>query len=251
MTENRLSRTTPNRPTVTRVVGYIRVSTEGQAEEGVSLEAQRAKLEAFAVAADLQLVAIREDAGVSAKTLARPALQAALADLREGRADALLVTKLDRLTRSVRDLGALLENYFASRFSLLSIADSVDTRTAGGRLVLNVLTSVAQWEREAIGERTRDALRHLKAQGVRIGGEALGWRRSEDVDEEGRKVWTVDAGELATADRIRELREAGLSLRAICATLAEEGRKTKRGGRWAPQTVSQVLERFNPAAQAA
>jgi site-specific DNA recombinase len=236
--------------TRTRAVGYIRVSTEGQAEEGVSLAAQRAKLEAFAIAADLELVAIREDAGVSAKTLARPGLQTALADLREGRAEALLVTKLDRLTRSVGDLGSLLERYFAARFSLLSIADSVDTRTAGGRLVLNVLTSVAQWEREAIGERTRDALRHLKAQGVRIGGEALGWRRGEDVDADGRKVWIADPAELATGARIRELRAAGASLRAICATLAAEGHRTKRGGRWAPQTVNQVLARSttNPPA---
>jgi DNA invertase Pin-like site-specific DNA recombinase len=252
MNESANERRSPaKRSGMTRVVGYIRVSTDGQAEEGVSLDAQRAKIEAFAIAADLELVAIREDAGVSAKTLARPGLQAALADLREGRADALLVTKLDRLTRSVRDLGALLENYFTGRFSLLSIADSVDTRTAGGRLVLNVLTSVAQWEREAIGERTRDALRHLKAQGVRIGGVALGWRRGEDLDDEGRRVWMPDVQEQATADRIRELREAGNSLRAICAALATEGRRTKRGGRWAPQTVSQVLERFNPAAQAA
>ncbi|WP_243338574.1 recombinase family protein [Anaeromyxobacter soli] len=229
-----------------RAVGYIRVSTDGQAEEGVSLEAQRAKLQAFAVASDLGLVAIREDAGVSAKTLARPGLQAALADLREGRADALLVTKLDRLTRSVRDLGSLVEAYFAARFSLLSIADSVDTRTAGGRLVLHVLASVSQWEREAIGERTRDALAHLKAKGVRIGGEALGWRRTTETDAEGRRVWTPDLQEQATAQRIRELRDAGRSLRHICVVLVAEGRPTKRGGRWQPQTVAQVLARHNP-----
>lgn len=229
-----------------RAVGYIRVSTEGQAEEGVSLDAQRAKLEAFAVATDLELMAIREDAGVSAKTLARPGLQAALADLREGRAEALLVTKLDRLTRSVRDLGSLLESYFARRFSLLSISDAVDTRTAGGRLVLHVLTSVAQWEREAIGERTHDALRHLKAQGVRIGGEGLGWRRSDELDAEGRKVWIVDTEEQETALRIRELRDSGLSLRAICRALVAEGRPTKNGGRWAPQTVAQILARHQP-----
>ncbi len=89
----------------TRVVGYARVSTEDQAREGVSLAAQRAKLEAYATALDLELVAVREDAGVSAKTLDRPGLRAALEDLRAGRADALLVPKLDRLTRSVRDLG--------------------------------------------------------------------------------------------------------------------------------------------------
>jgi len=228
---------------VTRAIGYIRVSTDGQADEGVSLDAQRAKLQAFAIAADLDLVAIRSDAGVSAKTLARPGLQAALADLREGRADALVIGKLDRLTRSVRDLGALLEGYFASRFSLLSVADSIDTRTAGGRLVLHVLTSVAQWEREAGGERTRAALLHLREQGVRLGGQALGWRRTADTDGDGRRLWIPVLEEQATAARIRELRGAGLSLRGICQALAHEGRRTKRGGRWQPQTVAQVLSR--------
>jgi site-specific DNA recombinase len=176
-----------------RAVGYVRVSTETQAEEGVSLAAQRAKLDAYATAMDLSLVTVREDAGVSAKTLERPGLRAALEDLEAGRADALLVPKLDRLTRSVRDLGFLLERYFAARFSLLSIADSVDTRTAGGRLVLHVLTSVAQWEREAIGERTRDALRHLKAKGVRIGAEAIGWKRLPDRDDDGRRIVALDS----------------------------------------------------------
>ena len=228
---------------MTRVVGYIRVSTDVQAEEGVSLDAQRAKLEAYAVACDLELVAIREDAGVSAKTLARPGLQAALEDLKSGRADGLLVAKLDRLTRSVRDLGSLLESYFGARFSLLSVADAIDTRTAAGRLVLHVLTSVAQWEREAIGERTRDALRHLQACGVRIGGVALGWRRGEATDADGRRVWVEDLGELATAARIRALRASGASLRAIVTALEAEGRPTKRGGRWAPATVSKVLAR--------
>lgn len=227
------------------MVGYIRVSTEVQAEEGVSLAAQREKLQAYAIAADLELVAIHEDAGVSAKTLARPGLQAALADLREGRADGVLVAKLDRLTRSVRDLGALLDGYFATRFALLSIADSFDTRSAAGRMVLNIMTSVAQWEREAIGERTADALRHLKTQGVRLGGEALGWRRTPAKDGDGRHLWVVDLEEQSTAVRVRELRATGLSLRAICQRLAVEGRKTKRGGTWAPQTVAQVLKRMD------
>ncbi len=172
----------------TRVVGYVRVSTEHQADGGVSLDAQRAKLAAYAVAMDLDLVCIIEDAGVSAKTLARPGIARALAMLDAGGADALLVAKLDRLTRSVRDLGDLVDRFFASRFALLSVADSIDTRSAAGRLVLNVLASVSQWEREACGERTRDALAQLKSEGVKLGGAALGWRRTEETDEEGRRV---------------------------------------------------------------
>jgi site-specific DNA recombinase len=226
-----------------RVVGYVRVSTEGQADGGVSLDAQRAKLEAYAVAMDLDLVTVEVDAGLSAKTLARPALQRALAMLDGGAADGLLVAKLDRLTRSVRDLGDLVERYFAAKFALMSVADSIDTRSAAGRLVLNVLASVAQWEREATGERTRDALAHVRASGVRLGGEALGWERGDESDEEGRRIVRDVRGEVATVKRILALRAEGLTLRAIAGALAAEGHQTKRGGRWAAETVRKVLAR--------
>lgn len=128
-----------------QVIGYTRVSTEEQAREGVSLAAQEAKLRAYAELYELDLVEVVIDAGQSAKTLARPGLQAALAGLEGGRAQGLVVAKLDRLTRSVRDLGTLLETYFKSRFNLLSVADQVDTRSAAGRFVLSLLTSVAEW----------------------------------------------------------------------------------------------------------
>jgi len=151
------------------------VSTQQQADEGVSLEAQRSKLRAYAFAMDLELVALCEDAGVSAKSLDRPGLRAALELLEQGKADGLVVAKLDRLTRSVRDLGELVERYFESRFSLLCLADSLDTRTASGRLVLHVLGAVSQWEREATAERTRDALAQVKADGGILGREGFGW----------------------------------------------------------------------------
>lgn len=230
--------------TPTRVVGYIRVSTEGQADGGVSLDAQRAKLTAYCAALDLVLVAVEADAGLSAKSLERPALQRALGMLRDGQADALLVVKLDRLTRSVRDLGTLVEDYFAAgRWSLLSVADSIDTRSAAGRLVLNVLASVAQWEREATAERTRDALAHLRAEGVQLGGAALGWQHTEAVDAAGRRVVAVVEDEAATVARILALKAEGRSVRAIAEDLAAEGRRTKAGGRWHPTTVQRVIAR--------
>ena len=152
--------------TNTRVIGDIRVSTQAQADDGVSLDAQRTKLSAYAVALDLDLVEIIVDAGVSAKSRNRDGVQRALGMLDSGQADGLLITKLDRWTRSVKDLGELVESYFADRFALLSVNDSIDTRTAGGRLVLNVLASVSQWEREATAERTREALAHIAADGT-------------------------------------------------------------------------------------
>lgn len=228
----------------TRVVGYIRVSTEGQADAGISLDAQRAKLKAYAEAMDLDLVSIEEDAGISAKTVAgRPGLLRSLELLDSGAADGLLVVKLDRLTRSVRDLGDLVDRYFARRHSLLSLGDSIDTRTASGRLVLNLLGSVSQWEREATAERTASALAHLRDSGVRLGGEGLGWRRTPEIDLSGRRVTVEIDTEAVTVRRLHELRASGLSLRAVARTLAEEGHATKRGGDWRPATVRKVLLR--------
>jgi DNA invertase Pin-like site-specific DNA recombinase len=229
---------------MTRVIGYIRVSTVHQADGGVSLEAQRRKLEQYAELYELELVAVEVDAGVSAKTLRRPALQRALAALDAGEAEGLLIAKLDRLTRSVRDLGTLVETYFAERYSLLSVADSIDTRTAGGRLVLNVLASVSQWEREAASERTTEVLRHIKEEeGATLGGEALGWQRTDELDEHGRRVVQRVDAEAEIVQRIRELRQRGATLKAIAEQLTIEGRPTKRGGGWYPSTVRAVLQR--------
>lgn len=171
----------------------MRVSTEGQAQEGLSLETQRARLEAYCVAMDLELLDVVTDE-MSARSLNRPGIQRVLKQLEQGEADALVIAKLDRLTRSVRDLGTLVENYFSEGkpWSLLSVGDSIDTRTASGRLVLNVLGSVSQWEREAIGERTREALATVRAQGFRLGNPRYGYRWSDKLDEHGRKTVEPD-----------------------------------------------------------
>lgn len=227
----------------TQVIGYVRVSTAAQSDGGISLDAQRAKIQAYAELYDLELVDIIEDGGYSAKSLVRPGLARALALLEGGAAKGLLVAKLDRLTRSVRDLGDLIERYFASRFDLLSVGENIDTRSAAGRLVLNILGSVGQWERETTGERTKDALGQLRTEGVRLGGAALGWRRAEAVDQDGRRCVERVDDEVATWARVQELRAAGLSLRDIIACLEGEGRRTKRGGRWAPETVRRLIAR--------
>src|SRR5712691_7445590 len=209
-----------------RAVGYIRVSTEKQADHGVSLDAQHAKLTAYAHLYDVELVDIMVDAGVSAKTLERPGLQRALAMLRKGQATALLVAKLDRLTRSVKDLGTLVEEYFSSAgITLLSVADAIDTRTAAGRLVLNVLGSVAQWERETIGERTRDAMAHKRTSGERTSFHApYGFHLAADG-----KTLLTDAAEQALLAAIREARQRGLSQRAVVGELAQQGFTTRKG----------------------
>ncbi len=199
---------------VTRVIGYVRVSTSQQADNGASLAAQEAKLRAYCVALSLELVSVEVDAGFSASTLARPALTRALTGLKH--ADALLVCKLDRLTRSLPDLATLLSKHFSKR-ALISVEESINTTTAAGKLVLNLLTSVSSWEREAIGERTSAVKSHLRSQGRYIGGSVpFGFRR------DGANVVPCP-DEQAILAAVRALREQGLSMRAIAATLTERG----------------------------
>ena len=139
-----------------KAIGYVRVSTEKQADFGVSLEAQTEKVRAMVVVQGAELAEVIIDAGESAKSLNRPGMARLLSLVDAGVVDAVIIAKLDRLTRSVKDLAELLERFNRRGVSLVSVAESLDTGTAAGRLVLNIMTAVSQWEREAIGERTRD-----------------------------------------------------------------------------------------------
>jgi DNA invertase Pin-like site-specific DNA recombinase len=223
-----------------KVVGYTRVSTEEQAADGVSLAAQREKLEGYAQLYDLELVDIVEDAGQSGKTLSRPGLQAALDMIWAGKADGLLIAKLDRLSRSVVDWNELIDQFFGEKAGkqLFSVADSIDTRTAAGRLVLNVLMSVAQWERETAAERTRDALQHKIRKGERCGRVRFGF----DLGPDGRSL-VPNQAEQEAIGIMRQLRAEGRTLRQICEGLSQRGIRAKEGGTWRPQTIANLLNR--------
>ena len=227
-----------------KVVGYIRVSTEEQASEGVSLDAQRCKLEAYAKLYELDLVAVEVDAGVSAKTLERPGLRSALARLARGDVEGLLIAKLDRLSRSVADWNALIEAHFGpgGGRQLFSVADSIDTRTAAGRLVLNVLMSVAQWERETICERTRDAMAYKRSRSQWLGQTPYGC----DLAEDG-KTLVENPRELEVLADVRRLKAEGWSLRRIAAELTARRIPTKNGrAAWSHATVADILKRDDP-----
>jgi site-specific DNA recombinase len=218
-----------------RCIGYIRVSTEGQAEEGVSLAQQEKAIRAYCDLYGVELLAIEVDAGLSAKTLSRPALQRAMARIEAGEADGLVVAKLDRLTRSVRDLGDLIEGPFSTAV-LLSVAEQIDTRSAGGRLVLNVLASVSQWEREVIAERTTAAMQELRATKQYTGGVVrYGYR----VGDDGALV-PVDH-EQQTIALAQELRAKGMSLRAVSAELTRAGRTSRNGKTFAAKQVAFMI----------
>jgi DNA invertase Pin-like site-specific DNA recombinase len=222
-----------------RVILYARVSTTDQADNGVSLEAQEAKLRAYAALYDLAVVAVIHDAGESAKSLNRPGLQQGLAMLRRGDADGLAICKLDRLTRSVADWQVLIDVYFGERpgKQLFSVADSIDTRTAGGRLVLNVLMSVAAWERESTAERTKEALRHKIRCRERVGKVRYGF----DLGSDG-KTLTPNETEQAAIRLMQQMRNDGYTLRQIAAELTLRGIATKEGlTAWTHSAVAYIL----------
>jgi DNA invertase Pin-like site-specific DNA recombinase len=208
-----------------RAIGYARVSTDKQADFGVSLEAQSEKVRAMAVVQGAELTEVIVDAGESAKSLARPGMERILALVDAKAVDIVIIAKLDRLTRSVKDLAELLERFTRRGVALVSVAESLDTGTAAGRLVLNIMTAVSQWEREAIGERTRDAMSHKRANGERVGTIRFGFRMAEDGSH-----LEEDPAEQDILGRIREMKAAGRTVREIADELNRQGYTTRRGG---------------------
>ena len=220
-----------------QAIGYVRVSTDKQAERGVSLEAQTEKIRAMALVHDAELLDIIVDGGESAKSLNRPGMQRLLALVDSGAVKTVIVAKLDRLTRSVKDLCELLDRFERRGVALVSVAESLDTGSAAGRLVLNIMTAVSQWEREAIGERTRDAMSHKRSLRERVGNIAFGYRLAAD----GVHVEPDDA-EQGAIGTILKLRASGHTLRQIAADLNQEGRRTRRGSQWRLESVARVVQ---------
>ncbi len=202
------------------VLGYLRVSTEEQAASGLGLSDQHRVItnEANNRGWDLMFLS---DEGFSAKNLARPGIATALDMLKRGDASTLVVSKLDRLSRSLLDFAGLMETARKQGWELVVLDLNVDTTTPSGSLMANVLASFAEYERQIIGHRTSAALQELKQQGVRLG-------RPVTLATEVRQ-------------RIVSERTAGVSLARIADGLAKDGIPTARGGKWHPSTIKAVL----------
>lgn len=233
-------KTTTEKPETTEAVAYIRVSTQEQADSGLGLAAQKARIEAYCTAQGWKLAALFADAGVSAKTLDRPALTEALAALKPGRV--LVALKLDRLTRTARDLDELTARVQDQGGEWATVEGAYDTGSAMGRFMLRVVADIAQMEREVTAERTSAALQAKKARRERLGTTPLGYKTVDTP--EGRCV-EVDAEGAETVQMARALFDAGKSYRAIAAELTAAGRKTKRGGPWYASSVRGLMaERY-------
>ncbi|MCC7015405.1 MAG: recombinase family protein [Planctomycetes bacterium] len=227
------------------VIGYIRVSTEGQAEEGVSLDTQREKIEAWAKLHDEPEVVIYQDAGISGASMdQRPGLQDALREACKRRA-ALVVYSLSRLARSTRDTLSISDRLAKSGAELVSLSERIDTTSASGKMVFRLLAVLAEFERDQISERTRAAMAHLRKSQRRISRFApYGW----DFDADGEAL-VPNLNEQLVVARMTDLRAEGLTFQAIADRLTEEAVPTKHGGRpWTAKVVWTTVRRGITAA---
>lgn len=232
-----------------QAIGYVRVSTEDQATEGISLAAQRERIIGYCQAFGLELADIHSDEGISGKTITgRPGLLAALAAVKAVNGE-LVVVKLDRLSRSTRDCLDLVERADAEAWGLRSIVENLDTSSPHGRFAVTILAAVSQLERERIGENTRLALDKKRRDGHKLGRVPFG---KVAVEVEGVRVLEDDPKTAPIVRRMVEEHAAGRSFGAIARGLNDDAIATmERGGKWSHRQVSRIVARAKKEAAAA
>ena len=226
-----------------RAAGYIRVSTDKQASQGLSLEAQEAKIIAMCtVRGDALVDVVIDEESAKPGSLKRPGVQKLIGMIEGGKIQTVIICKLDRLTRSVRDLSDLLEVFEKHNVALVSVEEYLDTKSASGRLIINIMTVVSQWEREVIGERTQAVMDFKKSRGERLGNIPYGFRD----DGTGKLVEDEDEQEVLKAIRVLRANDpsfTGRSMSCIADHLNDIGLKTRRGGKWRREYVSRILRK--------
>lgn len=224
-----------------KVIGYIRVSTDEQATEGISLEVQKDRIIHYCQQFGLNLTEIYQDEWTG-KEIARPGLQAALTKMVQS--DAILMSvSLCRISRSVGDWHYLLDTYFGRnakyRFLAFDVA-GVDAKTASGETLIYFRAVMAQGEVSQTSERTQHAMRALKAKGVACGALPYGREYSDRLDAEGRRVVVENPAKMATIVRIRELHSQGKGIKTISDILTAEGRPPPKKS-WNTDGVRRIL----------
>ena len=210
----------PTPPGSLRALAYCRVSTDEQARSGLGLDGQRRMIEEACAQRGWELVDVVVDAGESGKNMDRPGMRRVLEAIAAGDVDGVVVAKLDRLSRSLGDLLAVVEWLDNAQAVFVSLDLGMDTSTPAGRMMLHMLAVLAEFERERGRERTVDALAALRASGKPI-----------------TRPSVVDHPELAA--RIVAMRAEGKTLQAIADVLNAEGVPTLRGGAlWRPSSVT-------------
>jgi DNA invertase Pin-like site-specific DNA recombinase len=226
-----------------RAVGYVRVSTQEQATEGVSLGAQEAKIRAYCHLNDLDLVAIYRDEGVSGTVPLADRVQgsALLAAAAAAEVDHVVAVKLDRLFRDAEDCLGRTKGWDRQGIALHLIdlgGQSINTSTSMGRFFLTIMAGVAELERNMIAERTTAALAHKKNLGEWIGRPPYGYQAPADDTTE----LVVDPREMEVVRLVIRRRERGVPYRRIIAELEVKG-WSPRDGEWHPGTLRRIWER--------
>lgn len=223
-----------------KVIAYIRVSTADQAEDGVSLDAQRGKIDAWCMINDAELVNVHIDAGISGKRSDnRPGLQAAL-DEAVASGAVLVVYSLSRLARNTKETIEIAERLERAGADLVSLSEKIDTTSAAGKMVFRMLAVLAEFERDLVSERTTGAMAYKRSKGERISRHIpYGF----DLSEDGVHL-IENESEQRVLSLVSQLRDSGLSLRKIAAELGSRGIKPKNGkSKWSHSTIQQILNR--------
>ena len=221
-----------------QAIFYLRVSTEQQATEGVSLEAQQAKLTAWATLNDATVLGVYSDAGLSGTKDDRPGLLNAMEAATKAKAT-LVVYSLSRLSRSTAATIRLADELNRAGAELVSLSEKIDTTTAAGKMVFRMLSVLNEFERDLVSERTTTALRHKKSQGQRVGEIPFGY----DLAADGIAL-IANPAQLEAIELINSLRAAGLTYQAIANELTARGIATKKGNaKWSTASIHKIVNR--------
>ncbi len=220
-----------------KATAYCRISTTGQLD-GVSLQMQEDRIRAFCVANDYELVGCFIETMSGSKAANRPQLQQALESVCKTKG-VLVVYSLSRLARSVRDTLVISERLEKAGANLASLNERIDTSSAIGKMVFRLLSTLNEFERDQLAERTTAAMSHLRRQGKRISSRIpLGF----DLAGDGESL-IENTSEQETLRLIHEWKQQGVTVGKIARKLQSQGAKTKAGGQWYPNTVKQILQR--------
>lgn len=220
-----------------RIIGYCRVSTAQQASEGVSLDVQRDRIEAYAKYVGAEIVDIVVEQG-SGKDLSRPKLGETIGRLLDGEANALCVYAIDRLSRSTIDFLTTVDRLNKAGVDFVSCREQLDSSTPHGRFTMTMFGALAQMEREIISARTKDSLDRLRAEGKASGPTPYGWQKDEDTGMLYEHPEEQDVIELI-AFYVGQDR----SWNWVAERLNRKGIPPKRGRRWQGHVVKAVFER--------
>ena len=238
------SRTNRGNVAIRRAVGYVRVSTDMQAQEGISLEAQQAAIQQYCSLHGLKLVAVCKDVLSGGKDQ-RPGLQDALRTL-ERSGDVLVVLKFDRVSRSIRHFCELYETYFKDgEKELVAIRESIRLDSALGRALINILLVFAQMEREATGERTREAIHHIRQSGYHFGKVPYGKKTIPAHDHPRMKVLVDDDSELAVIAQLKAWAAQDVGITEMAHRLNAAGTPPPQGERWTKSLIYNLRLRLS------